>query len=260
MTRRVCLVTGGGGPAIGRGICHALATAQWQVVVADRDLTAARQVAAELGSFDAEPIELDVLDQPSIDAVVDRLLARYGRIDGLVNSAGIGLVRRAHEMSRAEFDELIAINLAGAWAVAKAVLPAMIERGAGSIVNVSSNHALASATGFTGYATTKAGLLGLTRGIAIDYGGSGIRCNAVLPGLVDGPTSRTVAEAASDDAARFVNDWVSTRQVLPRPIAPIDIGAVVEFLLSERSRAVTGAALVADAGTTALLYDMEPPR
>jgi 3-oxoacyl-[acyl-carrier protein] reductase len=257
MAERVVLVSGGGGPAIGAGICRALAHAGWRVVVADLDEGAARRVANELAEFEADPVTMDVRDEASINKAVGEVIARHGRIDGLVNSAGVGLVRRMHEMTAGEFEQLIGVDLAGAWACAKAVLPVMIEERGGSIVNVSSNHAIASAVGFGAYAAAKAGLVGLTRGIAIDYGRCGIRCNVVLPGLVDGPATRAVLEASQPDSERFVRTWVTTRQVLPRAIEPIDIGTVVEFLLGDRSRAVTGAVLVADAGTSALLYDME---
>ncbi len=252
----ICLVTGGGGPAIGQGICRALAQAGWRVIVADLDLAAAEAVAAACGA-EAVAMRLDVTDDARIESLVAELLSTHGRLDGLVNSAGIGLVRPLGKTTRAEFDRIIAVDLASVWSCAKAVLPTMIAQGHGSIVNIASNHAVASSAGYGAYAAAKAGVLGLTRGLALDYGRYGIRCNAVLPGLVDGASTRAHLETAGLQAEQFVQGWLAHRQLLPRPIDPIDIGNVVEFLLSDRSRAVTGAALLADAGTSTLLFDQQ---
>lgn len=241
----VCIVTGGGGPRIGNGICRALVAKGWQVVVADHDLKAAEGVAEELrvAGGVAVPMELDVTDPASVRAVVAATVAEFGRLDALVNSAGVGLRKKGAEATPEEFDGLHAINYRGPWTCIREVVPVMLERGGGSIVNIGSVHAAGAAETFTLYAATKAALAALTRGTARDYGRQGIRCNIVHPGAV---------EARGNE--RLLDDFVATRQMLPAAVEAIDIGNAVAFLVSDEARAITGVELFVDAGTTAMLF------
>lgn len=251
----VCIVTGGGGAGIGSAVCRALARTGAVVYVVDQDQAAAESVAA--GLPDGRPVVLDLAD---VDVLLDRLqgiAAEAGRVDVLVNSAAAGLVLPSADASFEQFDRVMQVNLRGAWAACKAVLPAMVSQGSGSIVNIGSNHGIATSRGYSVYAATKSGLIGLTRGIAADYGRYGIRCNIVHPGMVDSPLNREVLEKGFGDAEAWMAGWVTRRQMLPRPIAPDDIAEVVAFLASDAARAVTGAELVADAGTSAMLIDNE---
>jgi NAD(P)-dependent dehydrogenase (short-subunit alcohol dehydrogenase family) len=256
LSARVCLVTGGAGAGIGSGICRALDDEGAVVVVADRDVERAREVAAAL-EHDAMAVELDVADDAAVGAAVDAVVGTYGRIDVLVNSAGQGLVRAVADVDPADYDRIMATDLRGVWSCCRAVLPHMVAAGAGSIVNIGSNHSRATIAGFGVYAAAKAGLAGLTRGIAVDYGRAGIRCNVVHPGLVDGPLNRRLLADAYGDAEAWMQRWLAGRQLLPAPIEPIDIGRIVAFLASDDSRALTAAEIVADAGTTAMLVDRD---
>ncbi|MEU4395378.1 SDR family oxidoreductase [Kribbella sp. NPDC023855] len=245
----VCVVTGGGGPRIGNGICRALVGKGWDVVVADLDLAAAEGVVEELRAAggNAVPVALDVTDVESVRACVAAAVAEFGRIDAWVNSAGVGLRKGGAEATPEEFDRLHAINYRGPWTCIREVLPVMLENGGGSIVNIGSVHAAGAAASFTLYAATKAALTALTRGIAQDYGRRGIRCNIVQPGAVE-----------SRGNAHLLDEFVATRQMLPTAVESIDIGNAVAFLLSTEARAITGVELFVDAGTTAMLFEQDP--
>jgi NAD(P)-dependent dehydrogenase (short-subunit alcohol dehydrogenase family) len=239
------MVTGGGGPRIGNGICRALAAKGWTVVVADLDLAAAEAVAEELrvAGGTAVAMALDVTDAESVREVVARTVSEYGRIDGLVNSAGIAMRKEGAEATAEEFDRVNATNYGGPWNCIREVVPVMLENGGGSIVNIGSVHAAGAAETFTLYAGTKAALAALSRGIARDYGRRGIRCNIVHPGAVEARGSE-----------HLLDDFVATRQMLPYAVEAIDIGNAVAFLLSAQARAITGVELFVDAGTTAMLF------
>jgi NAD(P)-dependent dehydrogenase (short-subunit alcohol dehydrogenase family) len=239
----VCIVTGGGGERIGSGICRALAAKGWTVVVADLDLASAKAVVDEVGSG-AVPMALDVTDESSVRQVVAATVAEFGRIDALVNSAGVGLRKLGAEATPEEFDQLHAINYRGPWTCIREVVPIMLENGGGSIVNIGSVHAAGAAETFTLYAATKAALASLTRGIARDYGLRGIRCNIVHPGAVE-----------ARGREHLLADFVASKQMLPTTIEAIDIGNAVAFLLSAEARSITGVELFVDAGTTAMLFD-----
>lgn len=232
-------------------MCRALADGPRRVFVVDRDGDAARRVAADIGSDRAAAVELDLADA---DAVATAF-ADIGRVDVLVNSAAIGLVTPSADADRTQVDDVLAVNLRAVWATCKAVLPGMVERGRGSIVNIGSNHAVATVPGYSVYAATKSALEGLSRGIAADYGRHGVRCNVVHPGLVDSPENRKVVADGFGDADAWLDGWVTRRQMLPYAIEPEDVARVVAFLASDAARAVTAATLVVDAGTSALLID-----
>lgn len=256
---RVCVVTGGGGGGIGRGICAAVATRGFTVIVADRDAGAAASVAQQLraAGHAARELPLDVGDPDAVAGGIDRVRREVGRVDALVNSAGIGLVKPAAAISLEEYEYLMRTDLRGAWLCARAVLPAMVEAGGGSIVNIGSVQALGPHTGYAIYAAAKAGLVGLTRGIAADYGPAGVRCNIVHPGLVDSPQNRRIIGQWAD-AEAWMARYLRTRQMLPRAIAPEDVGATVAFLVSDEARAITAAEIVVDGGSSAMAFDREP--
>jgi NAD(P)-dependent dehydrogenase (short-subunit alcohol dehydrogenase family) len=237
----VGIVTGGGGVRIGHGICAALAAKGWTVVVADADLGAAEAVAERIGGT---ALPLDVTDTASVAGLVDTVRERFGRLDGLVNSAGVGLWVRAGDVTDEQFDRLHAINVRGPWRMIRAALPVMIDGGGGAIVNIGSVHAAAAEVEYSIYAGTKAGLAALTRGVARDYGRRGIRANIVHPGAVE-----------QEGRERELDAYVASKQMLPHAVRPIDIGNAVAFLLSDEARAITGAELFVDGGSTAMLYD-----
>lgn len=253
--QRVVLVTGGGGPKIGRGISTALAQQGYLVVVADRRGDAADAVARELieAGHQAAAAVIDVADPVSVAAGIAEVLNRFGTVDALVNSAGIGLQALAGDVTIDEFDRLFAINVRGPWLCTRAVLPSMLNHGSGSIVNIGSVHAAGGEEHNSLYSASKAAAAALARGIARDYGHLRIRCNTVHPGAVADP--RSTAASADGAPARFLIE----RQMTPDPIDPQHIGKAVAFLLSDAAASITGTELFVDAGTSAMLFDRRPP-
>jgi NAD(P)-dependent dehydrogenase (short-subunit alcohol dehydrogenase family) len=261
-SRPVTVVTGGAGGGIGAGISRLLAERGHHVVVADVDRPAGESVVrgiAESGGA-ASFVEVDTADPSSVAELARVVLADLGRVDGLVTSAGVGLVKPAGDVTVEEFDRVLGTDLRGVWLVCRALLPALRQSGHGSIVMIGSNHARATVPGYGVYAAAKSALIGLCRGIAGDYGADGVRCNVLHPGLVDGPSNRRLLGEAFDDVDAWMDGWLTTRQMVPRAIEPDAVGAVVAFLLSEDSRAITATEIYADLGTSALLFDQTDRR
>lgn len=254
--RPVAVVTGGAGAGIGQGICRGLLSAGWTVVVLDRDIEGAQQLAADWSGSDRQAfaIEFDVAAATGQDDLVAAVVREHGSVGLLVNSAGVGLVKPVGEVSGVEWDRIMDVDLRGAWLLARAVLPSMTARGSGVIVNVASIQALGAADGYGVYSAAKSGLIALTRGLAADYGPAGVRAVSVLPGLVDSPQNRRMF-AERGDPEVFMADYLHTRQMVPRPVAPDDIGHLVAFLASDAAAAITGTEIVIDAGSSAMVFD-----
>ncbi len=239
----VVLVTGGA-HGIGREYCRAFARAGACVVIADLDGAAATTAAEELGGPEALAIETDVADERRVEAMVAAALARFGRIDVLVNNAAIYAavpVRRAllDALTVAEWDEVMAVNLRGMFLCARAVVPGMRSRAYGRIVNVSSGTPL-SGTGALHYATSKAGVIGFTRTLARELGPSGITVNAIAPGA-------TLTELTGAEERRRHEEGAATRAI-PRVGTPQDAVGAVLFLSSPSAGFITGQTLVVDGG------------
>lgn len=248
------VVTGGAGDGIGQGISRAVAAAGWRVVIADRDAEAAGRLADSIRSSggDAVAATVDVADADSVHELFRRVAERP--LAGLVNSAGVGLVKPLADVADEEWDRLHGIDLRGAFLCARAAIPQMVERGGGAIVNIGSVQALGPHVGYSTYAAAKGGLVGLTRGIAADYGRSGIRCSIIHPGLVDSPQNRRMFASWGDPEA-WIDDYVHTRQMIPRLIGADEIGAAAAFLLSDAARSITAAELTVDAGSSRMAWD-----
>lgn len=248
----VYLVTGAGGRGIGRGIADHLASRGARLVL--NDIDAAGVDALRAAHPTAEVVRADITDPAAAESLIDAAYAAHDRLDGIVNNAGRGHSVRADLSAEADFDDLFALNLRAAWLLSRAYARRQRAdaRASGAIVNISSVHARSTQSGYALYAATKAGLEGLTRGMAIELGPFGIRCNAVAPGLVFDtrpPTEPWMAAWVDRHAARH--------QVLDRAMHPRDIGGVVGFLLSPDSWPIVGQTVVADAGLAVRLYDRE---
>lgn len=250
------IVTGGAGDGIGQGICHAIAERGWRVIVADFDEAGAVRVAAALraAGHDAIAVPVDVADEASVGRLFAHAAVTGGRLLGLVNSAGVGLVKPLAETTTAEWDRLLGIDLRGAYFCARAAINLMRHAGGGSIVNIGSVQALGPHVGYSAYAAAKSGMVGLTKGIAADHGRDGIRANIVHPGMVDSPQNRRIF-AEWGDAQQFIDRYVTTRQMLPSLIQPEDIGRTVAFLLSDDARSITASEVVVDAGSSQMAFD-----
>jgi 3-oxoacyl-[acyl-carrier protein] reductase len=180
---KVAIITGSA-RGIGRGIARAMAAEGAVVVVADRDGAAGATAAAELGP-PAVAVRVDVADEASVAGLVQTVEERHGRIDVLVNNAGIATSAEVAEMPLAMWAETIAVDLTGVFLCCRAVLPGMIARGSGRIVNIGSQLGLRGAPALVHYSAAKAGVHGLTKALAREVARHGITVNAIAPGPVD---------------------------------------------------------------------------
>ena len=251
LSEKIAFVTGGA-RGIGRAIVEKFAAEGAQVTFADVDEQAGHLTQAELSTAGvrADFCRADITVEADIQAAIERIVQRHGTLDVLVNNAGVNAYFDATTMTEAEWDRTFAVDLKGAWLCAKHALGPMKRAGRGSIVNIASIHATLTIPGMFPYAAAKAGILGLTRSLALEYGPAGIRVNAVLPGY-----TRT----------RLVDEWLSTqpdpaeaeRRVLStiplrRMATPAEIANLVAFVASDEASAITGASLAADGGLSVM--------
>jgi NAD(P)-dependent dehydrogenase (short-subunit alcohol dehydrogenase family) len=201
---------------------------------------------ARRGTAQFFPCDVRVLEEVE-RAVGDARHALDG-LDGLVNNAGVNAYFDAVAMTEEDWDSVFAVDLKAAWMLAKAALPALIER-RGAIVNISSIQARLTLRGFFPYAAAKAGLEGLTRSLALDYAAAGVRVNAVAPGYTETHLVQEWLGLQSDPAATLQS--VLANIPMGRMATPREIGDVVAFLLSDRASAIAGATVAVDCGTGA---------
>lgn len=234
----VAIVTGAG-RGIGAAVALRLHADGWTVVLADLDRDAVADLAAQLGD-DAVPAALDVREPKSWEGVVDVAHAA-GDLAALVNAAARTVVRDLFAIAPEEWDDVLATNLRGPFLGIRTVGPHLRARGAGRIVNIASDSAFRG-RGVTGahYATSKAGLLALTRRAAAALAPNGVTVNAVAPGTIDGETVRELAGDRIDELAAEIPAGRLGR--------PEEIAALVGWLLSDEAAYVNGATLLADGG------------
>jgi NAD(P)-dependent dehydrogenase (short-subunit alcohol dehydrogenase family) len=240
---RATLVTGGG-RGIGRAIAETFARQGHDVVVADVDLAAAEECARSLqaAGWSAGAVRLDVTDVDMVRDVVAEVDAR-SPLATVVNNAGVAIRRPTVDMSPADYDRLMAVNVRGVFFVLQAALRAMVPRGEGSIVNVSSTSAFTASTGpMAAYDASKAAVRMLTQAAAREVAASGVRVNAVAPGTVE--TDLTLGLATTAELA----DLAAARVPMARLGLPGEIAAAVAFLASREASYVTGHTLVVDGG------------
>jgi NAD(P)-dependent dehydrogenase (short-subunit alcohol dehydrogenase family) len=245
----VAIVTGGS-RGIGRATVGLLAQRGARVVFCGRDVATGRNAESELGERGEVRFEpADVASEPELARVVEVCAASFGAPSILVNNAGVNANFDATEMTSEEWDRFFAVDLKAAWLASKQVLPHMKRAGRGSIVNVSSIHGFVTLEGFFPYAAAKSGLLGLTRSLALDHGGDGIRVNCVAPGFI---RTRLVQESIDRNEDRAAAEAEMTRGVaLGRIGDPEEVARVIAFLASGAASYVTGASLLVDGGLTA---------
>ena len=241
-------VTGGGGD-IGRAIAGRLANDGHKVAVADLDLGAATNVSDEINhalNEQTSAVELEVADNDSVEAAMEQVLGQWGRIDILVNNAGITRDNFLSRLELEQWNEVIGVDLTGAFLCAKAVAPIMRQNRYGRVVNISSVAAVHGALTCVNYCASKAGVLGLTAGLAREFGlyatkdGADMTCNAVMPGIVDTKLSAVMPDAIREQRVRDTP--------LGRFGKPQDVADVVSFFSSKNCRFVTGTALRVDGG------------
>lgn len=250
---RIVLVTGAG-QGIGQGVAHAVAEAGGHVVATDLDLEAATAtVVAIVGDGgSAVPMALDVTEEPMFQAVVDRVIADLGRIDGLVNNAGILSMAPAFNLALDDWRREMEVNVLGVATGCKVVAERMRTSNGGAIVNIASNAGKVGYPNMAAYNATKAAVINLTRSLAAEWAAHQINVNAVCPGGVSTPMLADVADWVGERIDRDAEELLATMvpAQLGRHILPIEVGRVVAFLLSDQAVIIRGQAINVDGGDT----------
>ncbi len=243
LKNKVCLITGA---AQGIGLATGLRFAQEGAIVICGDIKpeAVDAAAAQCRALGAESLGLvlNVTDRAQVDAVVAEVLARYGRIDVLVNNAGITRDARLQKMSLEQFDQVIDVNLRGVFHCAQAVADTMVAQGAGVILNASSVVGIYGNFGQTNYAAAKFGVIGFTKTWSRELGPKGVRVNAVAPGFIETPILATIPEKVITEMQAHVP--------LKRLGKPEEIASVYAFLASEDASYINGAVIEVSGGMT----------
>ena len=234
---KVALITGAA-KGIGFAVAQRFAQEGANVMLADINLEATQAAAAEIPN--AQAYAMNVTDRASIQTVIDQIIERYGRIDILINNAGITKDARLVKMTEAQFDDVIDVNLKGVFNCTQLVVPHMLEAGSGSIVNASSVVGVYGNFGQTNYAATKFGVIGFTKTWARELGPKGIRVNAVCPGFISTEMITAMPEKILEDIKR--------RSWLDRLGTPEEMANIYLFLASDEASYINGVALEASGG------------
>ena len=242
------IVVTGGALGIGAATCELLAERGAEIAILDWDEAAGKATCKRIENSGGSAIfqKVDVSDFAGVQAAMVWAREAFGRLNSLVVSAGIQRYGTAVSTHEEQWNEVLDVNLKGAWNAARAVIPFLQEARGGTIVNVSSVQALASQQNVLAYTVSKHGLLGLTRSIAMDFARDNIRANAVCPGTVDTPMLRWAASL--DPNPQSVYDACNQMHPLGRIAQPREIAEVVAFLAHESSSFVTGAVWPVDGG------------
>jgi NAD(P)-dependent dehydrogenase (short-subunit alcohol dehydrogenase family) len=239
---RVAIVTGAG-QGIGRGVSICLARAGAHVVICDQAPERIAPVVAELEDLGVQALGIptNVARTDEVQRMVQQTIERFGKIDILVNNAGKVVVKPLVEQSEADWDRVLDVNLKGVFLCCRHVVPEMIARKRGAIVNIASIAAFHVTVPHVPYAASKAGVVALTRDLAYEVGRLGIRVNAVAPGPIETPMAQSVSAEQRAGMAKSI--------LLGRMGQPEDIGQAVVFLASDAASYITGATLPVSGGT-----------
>jgi 2-keto-3-deoxy-L-fuconate dehydrogenase len=247
LANKTALVTGAGS-GIGAAVAETLAQAGARVFVADRDEAGARRVAEKIVAAGnaAQAITLDITNEAAVSAAVSAI---GGPLDVLVNNAGVGCVGTILQTSPAELNRLVNVNVVGTFLVTRAFLPAMLERGRGSVINLASVAGIVAVRDRFAYSTTKFAIVGMTKALALDHSATGVRFNAICPCRVETPwVAQRISEYTDPVAAR--REMEST-QLAGRLARPEEIAAAALYLASDEAAMVTGSSLMVDSGWSA---------
>jgi 2-deoxy-D-gluconate 3-dehydrogenase len=242
---KVGIVTGGNG-GIGKGIACGLAAAGSDLVIAARNEAktagAAREIQAKFG-VRVLGVQVDVREEAQIQAAVQQALKRFDRIDILVNNAGINVRKMPQDYKTAEWDDILNVNLRGAFLFSQAVYPAMKAAAGGKIINVGSMTSIFGLAQTPVYGASKGGIVQLTRSLAVAWAPDKIQVNALLPGWINSDLTQNARKVWPD-----LNERVLARTPAGRWGEPIDLSGVAVFLASAASDFITGVALPVDGG------------
>ena len=244
---KVAIVTGGAS-GIGRGIAVLLAEIGASVAILDRNVEGAREVASAIQKSEgqATAIQCDVRLRSDCQTAVERTVATYGRVDILCNNAGIVIRKDVVALEEDEWDAVLDVTLKSAYLLSREVIPHMVRHGGGAIINTGSGWSLKGGAKAASYCAAKAGLLNLTRAMAIDHGKDNIRVNCVCPGDVDTPMLASECVQLGENHEQFM------REAASRPLRRVgtsdDVANAVLFLAGDMAKWITGAHLVVDGG------------
>ena len=246
----VAVVTGAAS-GIGRATAVRMAYDGYEVAMMDLDATglaATRALIEDIGGK-AHEFALDLRDPLAVGSVAREIAVTIGAPEVLVNVAGIGVAATVLETSDEDWSRVLAVNLTGPFLTTRATLPLMLDRGSGVIVNIASVGGLVGLASRAAYCASKAGLIGLTKAIAVDHARDGIRCVAICPGTVETEWIGKIIANAPDPVA--VRGAMAARQLDGRMGTPEEVAAMVSFVAGREGRFINGAALVIDGGMTA---------
>ena len=240
---RVAIVTGGG-KGIGEEICLGLSREGAKIVIAEIDIENSEEVIKKIQNNGSEAIVIktDVSDENSINNMVEEAIKHFGKIDILINNAGIRHIKKLLDHTKKDWDEMIAVNLTGPYLSCKAVIPHMIKQGKGKIVNFGSIASFMGRPDRVGYVAAKSGVLGLTRALAVDLTRKNINVNTICPGLISTPFNKKFAEDPAH-AEAWGKETIVGRWGLPTDI----VGAAI-FLSSDESDFINGSEIKIDGG------------
>jgi len=253
LANKVVIVTGST-QGIGRAIARLFVAEGAQVVLnSAQDDHHARAVRAELAGPSTLYLQADVSDPVQVEAMVARTLAHFGRVDVLVNNAGVNVFADPLALTSEEWRRCFAVDLDGAWNLARAVLPTMLERGAGNIVNIASVHGHKIIPGCFPYPVAKHALIGLTRSLGIEYAARGIRVNSISPGLIMTESAAAWLASCPDPQAERARQ----ESLLPnrRIGEPEEVAYTALFLASDEARFINATDILIDGGRSQVYHD-----
>ncbi|MEO6014516.1 MAG: SDR family oxidoreductase [Devosia sp.] len=243
---KVCIVTGGAS-GIGLATVELFVQHGAKVAIADRNSDAVGTIASRLGA-DVVAIQCDVSQSLEVGAMVAAVMAKWGRIDVLVNNAGFGMSGTVVDTADDDWDRLMSVNLKGVYLCSKHVIPVMRAQGRGSIVNCTSYTAVSAIANRAAYVASKGGVSALTRAMALDHARDNIRVNAVAPGTIDSPFFDRMFEAAEDPT--WLRGQYEARAAMKRLGQAREVAEAMLFLASDRSMFATGSILTVDGGSS----------
>ena len=248
--KNCCSIVTGAAMGLGKAMAAALAEAGSDLVIADINVPEGEKTAAEFRALGvrAMVIETDVTDPQSVDAMVGKVMAEFGRIDVLINNAGITKHEKAEDLNLADWQRVLDVNLNGVFIVSQAVGRVMIRQQKGSIINISSMSGIIVNTpqAQSAYNVSKAGVIMLTKSLAAEWAGHHIRVNTIAPGYMKTELTRPYFEGNGE----MVKQWMELTP-MKRPGTPDELQGLAVYLASDASSFMTGSVLTIDGGYTA---------
>ncbi|MDA1128639.1 MAG: glucose 1-dehydrogenase [Chloroflexi bacterium] len=244
LTGKVAVVTGGNG-GIGLGIALGLAGAGANIVIAARSVEKTAQALEDIRALgvEAHGITVDVTQEPAIQRMVTNTIDHLGRLDILVNNSGIAVRAQPQDLTAAQWDSVVDVNLRAAFLASKEAYPHMVKAGGGKIINIGSMYSIFGSDWGAPYAASKGGIVQLTKSLAVAWAKDNIQVNAVLPGWFVTDLTRGIPDA---DPIRYDN--INRRIPTGRWGEPSELGGAAVFLASQSSNYVTGSVLTVDGG------------